>query len=157
LVIREAFAAGLPVIASRVGAIPEIVTHMTNGLLFDPLSEDDLRACLERMATDAPLRAAFAAAIPHIVTIAEDAQYWSAKYTQAAARRASLERICIAGVDVTAAVGADAAKKDAAVRIERHLSAGRREMALRMFEAEFAGCAGFDTVVAAIRAGADHA
>ena len=36
LVIREAFLAGVPVVASRIGGIPEAVTDGVNGLLFEP-------------------------------------------------------------------------------------------------------------------------
>lgn len=35
-VIREALYAGLPVVATRVGAVPEIVRHGENGLLVEP-------------------------------------------------------------------------------------------------------------------------
>lgn len=41
-VILEAFAAGVPVIASRVGGIPEIVRDGETGFLVDPGSVDDL-------------------------------------------------------------------------------------------------------------------
>ncbi len=40
--IVEAFACGLPVIASRLGAMPEIIEHGRTGLLFDPDNGDDL-------------------------------------------------------------------------------------------------------------------
>lgn len=40
--IVEAYACGLPVIASRLGALPEIVRDGETGLLFDPGSSDDL-------------------------------------------------------------------------------------------------------------------
>ena len=43
LVIREAFLAGVPVVASRIGGIPETVTDGVNGLLFDPGDAADLR------------------------------------------------------------------------------------------------------------------
>lgn len=42
LVLIEAFACGLPVIASRLGAMQELVQEGYNGLLFDPGSDGDL-------------------------------------------------------------------------------------------------------------------
>jgi glycosyltransferase involved in cell wall biosynthesis len=42
LVILEAFAFGLAVISSSVGAIPDTVKHGVNGLLIPPGSEDGL-------------------------------------------------------------------------------------------------------------------
>lgn len=43
----EAYACGLPVIASRLGALAELVEHGTTGLLFDPGSADDLARTLQ--------------------------------------------------------------------------------------------------------------
>ncbi len=42
LVVVEAFAAGLPVIASRIGTLAEVVTDRRTGLLFPPGNADDL-------------------------------------------------------------------------------------------------------------------
>lgn len=42
MVIREAYALGVPVAASRIGAIPGIVEHGASGLLFQPGSAEDL-------------------------------------------------------------------------------------------------------------------
>jgi len=42
MTIIEAFACGLPVIASNLGSIPEFVEHRHNGLLFDPRDSQDL-------------------------------------------------------------------------------------------------------------------
>jgi glycosyltransferase involved in cell wall biosynthesis len=42
MVIIEAFACGLPVIASNLGSIPEFVQHGYNGLLFRPGDPEDL-------------------------------------------------------------------------------------------------------------------
>jgi glycosyltransferase involved in cell wall biosynthesis len=46
LVLLEAMAAGRPVVASRVGPIPEIVLHGETGLLVEPGRADELAAAL---------------------------------------------------------------------------------------------------------------
>ena len=56
LVTREALQAGLPVIAAKRGALPEVIQDGVNGLLFEPENADDLRRCLERLRTDTRLR-----------------------------------------------------------------------------------------------------
>jgi glycosyltransferase involved in cell wall biosynthesis len=45
-VIREANLLELPVIASRIGAIPEAIKDGVNGLLFEPGNVEDLRKCM---------------------------------------------------------------------------------------------------------------
>ena len=47
-VIREANHLGLPVIASRIGAIPEAIEEGKNGLLFAPGDSESLRRCMLR-------------------------------------------------------------------------------------------------------------
>ena len=47
LVIQEAFLSRTPVIASRIGGIPELVKDGVNGLLFDAGDPRDLKAKLE--------------------------------------------------------------------------------------------------------------
>jgi len=42
MVIIEAFACGTPVIASNLGALPEVIMHGRNGLLFKPKDPTDL-------------------------------------------------------------------------------------------------------------------
>lgn len=56
LVTREALQAGLPVLAARRGALPEVIQDGVNGLLFEAENADDLRRCLERLRTDTRLR-----------------------------------------------------------------------------------------------------
>ncbi len=56
LVTREALQAGLPVIAARRGALPEVIRDGVNGLLFEAENAHDLRRCLERLRTDTRLR-----------------------------------------------------------------------------------------------------
>ncbi len=42
----EAWAAGLAVVAPRFGVMKETVSHLSNGLLFEPNNADDLAANL---------------------------------------------------------------------------------------------------------------
>jgi glycosyltransferase involved in cell wall biosynthesis len=59
LVVAEAMAAGLPVVSSRVGGVPEIITHGENGYMVEV---DDIGAMIEHvrlLANDADRRAAF--------------------------------------------------------------------------------------------------
>jgi glycosyltransferase involved in cell wall biosynthesis len=49
---REALAYGVPVIASRVGALTEVVLDGVNGYTFPPGDEEALRRILEELAQD---------------------------------------------------------------------------------------------------------
>ncbi|HLN42613.1 MAG TPA: glycosyltransferase family 4 protein [Acidimicrobiales bacterium] len=61
LVIVEAMLAGIPVVASNVGGIPEMVVDGETGLLVPPGDAPALAAALERLLGDPELRAAVAA------------------------------------------------------------------------------------------------
>ena len=51
-VLAEAMAARLPLIASRVGGIPEMIADGQNGFLVEPESLDDLvRACTQLLSS----------------------------------------------------------------------------------------------------------
>jgi glycosyltransferase involved in cell wall biosynthesis len=50
--ILEAFAAGVPVIASRIGGLPELVEHDVNGLLVDVDDTKGWLDALERLMDD---------------------------------------------------------------------------------------------------------
>ncbi len=56
IVLMEAMAIGVPVIASRVAGIPELVRDGTTGLLFTPSNWDELGACIRRLLVDESLR-----------------------------------------------------------------------------------------------------
>ena len=52
IIIQEAHGAGVPVIGSRIGGTPELVTHERDGLLFEPGSAGDLARQIERLQTE---------------------------------------------------------------------------------------------------------
>ena len=53
----DAMAQGLPIVASRVGGIPELIAHERTGLLVPPGDPAALAAALARLAGDSALRA----------------------------------------------------------------------------------------------------
>ena len=55
IVLMEAMALGVPVIASRVAGIPELVTDGKTGLLFAPSDWDELAQCIARLLSDEEL------------------------------------------------------------------------------------------------------
>jgi glycosyltransferase involved in cell wall biosynthesis len=56
IVLMEALALGLPVIASRVAGIPDLVRDGETGLLFDPSNWTSLADAIDRLARDPALR-----------------------------------------------------------------------------------------------------
>ncbi|HOG27674.1 MAG TPA: glycosyltransferase family 4 protein [Vicinamibacterales bacterium] len=87
LVIREAFAAGLPVVASNLGAMAETVADGRNGLLFEPGSSADLRRVLQRLLDEPGLLDRLREGIPRVRSIDEDAAWTSALYQELWYRR----------------------------------------------------------------------
>ena len=67
LALIEALAAGLPVVSTRVGIAPDIVTNGEQGLLVSRGDGDSLRGALMTLAADPALRARLAAAAPAAV------------------------------------------------------------------------------------------
>jgi GT2 family glycosyltransferase/glycosyltransferase involved in cell wall biosynthesis len=65
-VILEAFRAGVPVVASRTGGIPELVEDAVNGLLVEPGDADALAGALARLAGDRPYLERLRARIPPV-------------------------------------------------------------------------------------------
>src|SRR6185312_6514335 len=56
IVLLEAMAAGLPVVAARAAAIPEVVPEPLCGCLFEPGNEADLAHTLDALLGDATVR-----------------------------------------------------------------------------------------------------
>ena len=61
-VIKEAMAVGVPIVASRVAGIPELVDDGRCGLLVPPKDVDALANAMERLLTDEALRRHYAVA-----------------------------------------------------------------------------------------------
>ncbi len=57
MAILEALAAGLPVVATSIGGIPELVADGENGILVPPRDPAALSEALARLCRDAALRA----------------------------------------------------------------------------------------------------
>ena len=56
MVVLEAMAAGLPVAASRVGGVPDLVDHDVTGLLFDPENMENIRECIDFLISNPEFR-----------------------------------------------------------------------------------------------------
>jgi glycosyltransferase involved in cell wall biosynthesis len=62
LTLLEGMSTGLPVVASRVGGVPEIVDHGVNGFLVEPKNPEDMAERLLELIFDSDLRARMGAA-----------------------------------------------------------------------------------------------
>ena len=72
----EALAVGVPVVATAVGGVPEIVRDGENGLLVTPGSSAALACALQRLLNDRPLRDSLAArARPSVAELTVDRVY----------------------------------------------------------------------------------
>ena len=69
VVIIEAAAYGIAVIASRMGAIPEFITDEQNGLLFEPGNAAALAAAMQRMIKEDGLPQRLAEGSRHLVEL----------------------------------------------------------------------------------------
>lgn len=56
VVLLEAMAVGLPVLATRVGGVPEMITHLDSGILLHPEDREGLGRALTLVSDDAGLR-----------------------------------------------------------------------------------------------------
>ena len=56
LAVAEGASAGLPIVASRIGGLPELVEDGVNGFLFEPTSDVELADAILTLAADRELR-----------------------------------------------------------------------------------------------------
>jgi GT2 family glycosyltransferase len=101
-VIKEAFAAGVPVVASNLGGMAELVEDGRNGLLFEAGDAADLRRMIARLLDEPLLLARLREGLPRVRSIDEDAAWTQSIYEEALAttpaRQAEAARPSIAAV-----------------------------------------------------------
>lgn len=62
MAVLEAMAAGVPVLAAKVGGVPDLIEEGVSGLLFDPNDADAMRAAVLRLLSDSQAAGSMAAA-----------------------------------------------------------------------------------------------
>jgi GT2 family glycosyltransferase/glycosyltransferase involved in cell wall biosynthesis len=82
LVIQEAFLAGVPVVASRIGGIPEMVAEGRSGLLFHAGDVEDLARTLTRLLDEPELLGSLRVGIAPVRSIEEDVRFARRLYQQ---------------------------------------------------------------------------
>jgi len=87
LVAHEAFISKIPVIASNIGALPEVVKHRENGLLFEPNDADDLHEKMMMLIDNKKLVQRLKEGIPEIKGIEEHAAELCSLYQALISRR----------------------------------------------------------------------
>lgn len=88
-VILEAFAAGMPVVATDLGGMSEFVKHEHNGLLFELDNASDLARQLRRLAEEPGLMQRLRANIGPVKTVERDVEELELLYTGLIDRRRS--------------------------------------------------------------------
>ena len=89
LVVHEAFLAGVPVVAARLGGLTEVIKHEVNGLLFTPGDVGDLQHCLQRLSENPELLERLRRGIPRVRSLSEDAHFLRDLYSSCVPSRAS--------------------------------------------------------------------
>jgi glycosyltransferase involved in cell wall biosynthesis len=82
LVLLSAFAQKVPVVASRVGSLADLVVHGKNGLLFEMGKPESLAKQLRRIIDDSELVQRLRAGIPTVKTVDENIAELFEIYTQ---------------------------------------------------------------------------
>jgi glycosyltransferase involved in cell wall biosynthesis len=82
---REALARGIPVVVSRLGALPETIREGETGFSFDPDNPDELAGILRRFVKEPALLRRLREAVrrSHIVTVTEHATLLRKTYAEA--------------------------------------------------------------------------
>jgi glycosyltransferase involved in cell wall biosynthesis len=85
IVPREALACGIPVLAAKLGALPEVIADGENGFTFDPAKPQDLATILRRIVSDSSVlpRLRVGARTSRACTLAEHAEQVCTVYGRA--------------------------------------------------------------------------
>ncbi len=86
LVIQEAFLSKTPVIASRIGGIPELVSDRVNGLLFKPADAHDLQSKIQYVIDNPDILEKFRSNIPKVKSIEDNAKEIEEAYSSLTAK-----------------------------------------------------------------------
>jgi GT2 family glycosyltransferase/glycosyltransferase involved in cell wall biosynthesis len=79
--VREALTSDIPVLAARVGGIPEIICNGVNGILFDPYNNQELGHLLQQIINDKNLLLRLQGNAIPVQTISADATFLLEQYT----------------------------------------------------------------------------
>jgi len=80
LVVHEAFQAGIPIVASELGGLAELVRNECGGVTFAPTTSRALAEALEPLIVSEARRRALAASAPPVKSLAQDASEWEEVY-----------------------------------------------------------------------------
>lgn len=83
LTIQEAFMAGVPVIASEIGGMQEMIDHEVSGLLVAPGDVDGLAQALRRLQADEPLRVKLSKGVPEVCSLDDHIKELRGFYSEA--------------------------------------------------------------------------
>lgn len=90
LVIQEAFLSRTPVIASRIGGIPELINDGVNGLLFNPGDANNLREKMQYIVDNPDVIEKFKEKIPEVKSIEENGREMEELYNRLLSGNVSL-------------------------------------------------------------------
>lgn len=93
LVIKEAFLSKTPVIASKIGGIPELVNDGVNGLLFNPGDSNDLQEKIQYLIDSPDIIERLKENIPKVKSIEDNASEVEDIYNKLIAKKESAELI----------------------------------------------------------------
>jgi glycosyltransferase involved in cell wall biosynthesis len=83
LTIQEAFMSGVPVVASDIGGMREMIEHDVSGLLFPMGDVDALASALRQLCDDEDLRQRLADGVPDVCSLADHAAELRGLYAEA--------------------------------------------------------------------------